>query len=67
VAKTLIDDSRAEAEYFKANGWPTNIDGSLRTIHTLDKGELLAIATLYAKMLQGEFASITVPEKRART
>ena len=62
-SKTLLDESRAEREYFKVNGWPVNMDGSLKSILYLDQGELRAIAFMHAKTLQTEFASITIPQR----
>jgi len=53
-----------ECEYFKANGWPATLDGGLKPISALDLGEMRALTVLYAKVLQTEFQSITIPEKR---
>jgi hypothetical protein len=60
---TLLDDSRAEREYFKVNGWPVNMDGSLKTLKMLDIGELRAVASMHARTLQTEFSSITIPQR----
>lgn len=57
---------RAELAYFKANGWPTHIDGSLKPRLALDRGELRAIAYLYAKVLRDEFHTITIPKRGHR-
>ena len=50
--------------YFKANGWPTKLDGKLKALAELDKGELLTLARCYALTMQTELGQVTVPSKR---
>jgi len=49
--------------YFKSNGWPTKLDGTLKAAADLDKGELLTLARMYALTLQTELSQITVPSQ----
>ena len=50
--------NEASRAYFKSQGWPSKMNGDLKAVADLDKGELIAIARKYAIMLQTEYAQI---------
>ena len=51
--------------YFKSQGWPLKLDGSLVPIAGLSRIELINIANLYALALKVEFGQIVVrPQQR---
>ena len=53
--------NEAVRAYFKSQGWPLKLNGSLVPVAGLSHSELLGIARLYALALQAEFGQITVP------
>lgn len=63
ISQAAEAHAAAEREYFRRNGWPVNIDGTLKTATSLDIGELRAIAMQHAITLQTEFNSITTRAK----
>jgi hypothetical protein len=56
--------NEAARTYFKAHGWPTKLDGTLKLAHELDRNELLTLVRMYAITLQTELSQVTVPLKR---
>lgn len=54
----------AQRAYFVANGWPTNLDGTLTALPLLDVPQLRKLAQSYGRALQAEFATITPGRKR---
>jgi|ERR1017187_1715265 hypothetical protein len=56
--------NEAVRAYFKSQGWPLRIDGSLVPIAGLSRSEFVNIAILYARALQAEFGQIVVRPKQ---